>query len=60
MRDRSKVPPSCASARNGRGRNFGTFTERSKRALATRHREEVMPHDEQPRQATGTGRGERL
>ena len=31
MRDRSNVPPSRVSARNGTGRNFGTFTERSER-----------------------------
>jgi len=34
MRDRSKVPPSRASARNGRGRNFGTFTERRRTGRA--------------------------
>ena len=56
--DRRPVPPPrtrvCTSRANTHnGTNDGTNTERA----AT---EEVMPHDEQPQQTAGTGRGERL
>ncbi len=63
MRDRSKVPPSRASARTGQGWNFGTFTGRHPNGTGGNHAQSSSKGGDALRrtiQATRTERGKRL